>query len=296
MRIERILLPTDFSHPADVARPHAIELARRFGAKLVSLHVRTIHADDPERILRELDEAAEDDALIERMASILGEPGSRIHVESRVIRDVSAAAGILDFLKDEKVDLIVMGTHGRTGLAHFLLGSVAERVVRHAACPVLTVGHSRKNYSPHYEKILVAFDFSEHSKLALRNAAALARKFEAELGVIYVLEQEVSPAYFEIWKESITEALPEIEADAQRAVTEVLKAEGVEASQTEVVLTQGKAHKEIVKFADSHNFDLIAMGTHGLSGIEHVLLGSTTERVVRTATCPVITFKHMEQE
>jgi nucleotide-binding universal stress UspA family protein len=220
-----------------------------------------------------------------------GELTAPSSIRYRVVRNVSPAAGILDFLDANLTDLVVMGTHGRSPLSHFLLGSVAERIVRHANCPVLTVGHARKNYHPHYKNILIPFDFSKQSKQAVRLGVALANQFKATVKVLHILEQEVHPAYFDNWRKTVDLTLPEIKEDARLSLEETLADETMEGVEFCVQAGGGKAHREIARFSKEHNIDLIIMATHGLSGLEHVLVGSTTERVVRIAQCPVLTFK-----
>ncbi len=287
--IKRILFPTDFSETADAAKGHAVEWAKRFKAGVTALHVRTVYTDDPTRIREELEESALEDPLHEKM----GELGGEVRVETRVVRNVSQAAGILDFLAENPIDLVVMGTHGRTGLSHFLLGSVAEKILRHAPCPVLTVGHVQADYrsSPAYRNILVGFDFSRHSLDAVRHASELARRFESQVHALYVLEREIHPAYYDYWAQNMKKDLPDIENEARKSLADVLSGEGLDSIHLHVVAGGGLPHREISDFARKNEMDLIVMGTHGLSGLEHMLLGSVTERVVRTASCPVLTFK-----
>ena len=140
--ITRILVPTDFSDTADVALEYARPLAARFGASLHLLHV----LDDPVLTEGLVAEAYMTEAPSIR-TSLLED--ARVRLGHRVQGCATSeavfgrgATTIADYAERCQIDLIVMGTHGRTGLAHLLLGSVAERVVRTAACPVLTVGHT----------------------------------------------------------------------------------------------------------------------------------------------------------
>lgn len=302
MNIRKVLFPTDFSDAADSALPHALEISKRFDARITLLHVRTLFTDDPsdpeyqEFTTREFEE---------RLEMILdGAEGSSSHhtdsVDTVVLRSVSAAPAILDYASESEMDLIVMGTHGRSGLSHFLLGSVAEKVVRHAACPVMTVAHRRKNYrnNTQYQKILAPYDFSEYSKVAVRNGLAFSKTFAANLDVLYVVEQTVHPYYDDIWKVSIEEELPKISQAAQKSLASALKKGEMKDLHFEIKVgdADGKAENEIVEYAKAGEFDLIVMGTHGLSGLDHALLGSTTERVIRTASCPVLTFHGKSME
>jgi nucleotide-binding universal stress UspA family protein len=214
-------------------------------------------------------------------------------VATEVVREVAPATGILDFIEEKGIDLTVMGTHGHSALAHFFLGSVAERVVRHAPCPVLTVARDRKEYRniPDYQNIVVAFDFSEHSKQAAREARDMATQYGARLQALYVVEQEVHPAFYLKWRESIARELPQIAEEAKESLRSTLGKEGLQDLDVHVEIGDGKAHAEISKFARANEVDLIVMGTHGLSGLDRMLLGSTTERLVRIASCPVLTVK-----
>jgi nucleotide-binding universal stress UspA family protein len=158
----------------------------------------------------------------------------------------------------------------------------------------MTVAPARVDYRdrPDYRKILATFDFSRHSGYAAKRAGELAQEYEADLLILNVIEQEVLPGYHQAWREAATEDLPAITVEAERSVSKTLGEAGVSEHElfVEVGSGKGRVHKVITEFAATHNVDLIVMGTHGLSGVEHMLLGSTTERVVRTAPCPVLTF------
>lgn len=138
MQISRILFPTDFSHDAEHAFQYALTLARAFGAELYFLHVIYFPPQTPEydigQIIDGLVKNAEES--LKKLVESAKEPSLVFHLDVQVGVE---HAEITRFAEKEKIDLIVMGTRGRTGLAHVFLGSVAERVVRHASCPVLTV-------------------------------------------------------------------------------------------------------------------------------------------------------------
>jgi nucleotide-binding universal stress UspA family protein len=174
-----------------------------------------------------------------------------------------------------------------------LLGTVAEKIVRHACCPVLTVASHRTRYreTPHYRKILAAYDFSDYSIAAVLHAKELALRFGARLLVLYVHAQQVHPSFIELWKLSVVEDLPELVENTRKTLVRSLGKDGL--LDPEVFVERGKGDRRvseiIVDFAERHLVDLIVMGTHGLTGIERALLGSTTERVARTAHSPVLT-------
>lgn len=295
MKVTNILVPTDFSDPSERALPHALEISRRFGARIKLLHVRSPFVDDSSRPEFQFFDQGKYEAYVESQLDELWKGiGHGDMVDTAMVRNLSPASGILEFSEDNAIDLIVMGTHGRSALSRFLLGSVAEKVVRHARCPVLSVAHGKADYrdQPRYRKILAAFDFSDPAKDAVRRGSMFSRAFEAEVEVFYVVEQIVHPAYDKIWQVSVRSELPQVIASARKSLAEALGEEGLENLKLEVHVgdADGKAEHEIIEHARAGMFDLIVMGTQGLSGLDYALLGSTTERVVRRAPCPVLTF------
>jgi nucleotide-binding universal stress UspA family protein len=294
MKIKTVLFPTDFSRAANTALPHALKLAQKWGTEITILHVATLYSDDPNAPeYQQLDEGNFKEYIEKSLGEISQAMESSQKVTTEVVREVAPATGILDFIEEKGIDLTVMGTHGHSALAQFFLGSVAERVVRHAPCPVLTVAQGRKEYrnNPDYQNILVAFDFSEHSKKAAREARDMATQYGARLQALHVVEQEVHPAFYLKWRESIARELPQIAEEAKESLRSTLGKEGLQDLDVHVEIGDGKAHAEISKFARANEVDLIVMGTHGLSGLDRMLLGSTTERLVRIASCPVLTVK-----
>lgn len=295
MKVGKVLYPTDFSEASHHALPHAEELVRRYGAELVMIHVRTPYSDDPNREeYHFFDEGKYRDFIHAELRRVSGNVQLDQPAAAVVHRNVSPASGILEFADEERVDLIVMGTHGRSALGRFFLGSVTERVVRYAKVPVLTVAPERETYrdEPSYRKILAAYDFSKHSKDACLRALDLAEKYRAQLEVLYVIEQDVHPGYLQDWKLSVEEEIPDLETEARQSLLEVLGAHGIEDVIVHVIMGDGdgRVHRDINRFARENSADLLVMGTYGLSGFEHLLLGSTTERVLRSAPCPVLVF------
>ncbi len=294
MKVKKVLFPTDFSRAANQALPHALKIAQKYKADITILHVATPYSDDPNAPeYQQLDEGNFKEYIEKSLGEVSQAMGSSQKVTTEVVREVAPATGILDFIEEKGIDLTVMGTQGHSALAQFFLGSVAERVVRHASCPVLTVAQDGKEYrnNPDYQNILVAFDFSEHSKKAAREASEMASQYGARIQALYVVEQEVHPAFYLKWKESMLRELPGIAQEAKESLRSALGEEGLENIDVHVEIGEKKAHTEINEFVRTNQMDLIVMGTHGLSGLDRMLLGSTTERVVRTASCPVLTFK-----
>jgi nucleotide-binding universal stress UspA family protein len=213
-------------------------------------------------------------------------------VESVILRGVNAADVILDYISGQSFDMVIMGTHGRTGLKHLLLGSVAEKVVRLSPLPVITVHRSLQSFR--LNRILVPLDFSPYSREAADEAIELSGYFNASVDFIHVIEQDIHPSFYAAGIKSIFQ----IDKDLEDRVIENMR--GFMADQlpeninADYIVKEGKAHREIVEYAKQSDVDLIVIATHGLTGLDYVLLGSTTEKVVRWAGCPVLTVKRRE--
>ena len=190
------------------------------------------------------------------------------------------------------VALIVMPTHGRTGLKHVFLGSTAERVVRHSPCPVLVVRErtrqSKTGPRLTVKRILVPVDFSEGSQEALQYAIGFANQFGARimllhatyLGYIYSSE---GTALYDV--RGLQNAARE---NAERQMQKFVRAAKFGRVKYETAFTDGSPALDIGAFAKQHDIDLIVTSTHGLTGFEHVLIGSIAEKVVRGAPCSVL--------
>lgn len=297
MTIKHILVPTDFSDNADQALAYAAGIALRFGSEITLFHVISLFQDDPnnpayrfpnhEQVLQTMEETAL--ARFEKLEDV----HENISIQMETVRGISAAEEIINYAQSNDFDLIVMGTHGRTGLSHFLMGSVAERLIRHQPCPVLTLKQQKKEgvVQPKFEKFVVAVDFSNYSKMALVQAFELALVFEASLEILYVIEEQVHPAFYVTGETSVMGIIPDLREKSIAALRAYVDKEVSKNVEYSTHVREGRAHTEIIHFAEEQNADLIFMATHGLSGLDHFLIGSTTEKVVRKARTPVFTVK-----
>ena len=187
--------------------------------------------------------------------------------------------------------MVVIGTHGRAGLEHVLIGSVAEKVVRYARCPVLTV-RSKEYIRERFTKVLVPFDFNEPAVLALKTAAEFVDDPHAEIHLLYAVEQDVHPAFYAWGMKSVFEIIPDLEEKVKNRMDEsVNNIPELKGKKIVKVVHEGKPHKEISAYAEEIQPDALIIGTHGLVGLERFLLGSTTERVIRSVKFPVLTVK-----
>lgn len=287
----KILVPVDFSKYADAAIDTAIDIAARYDASITLMNVfEPVALAFPEDqsfyagaitsdVMADLRKALE-----KKKDAAIAKGAKRLSFE---LGHGNPAAVIRSFATDGNYDLIVVGTLGRTGLAHFLLGSVAERVVRTAPCPVLTVHESGRPFT----KILVPTDFSPASDTALDAAIDLAGRWQASITLVNVFEPM---AYTYPTGTGIYMSLPvdhvikdQLEALERQKRNALAKG----AKQVEIAQRTGHPATEITDLARDGSFDLIAMSTHGRSGLSRMFLGAIAERVVRTAPCPVLTFR-----
>lgn len=285
-----ILAATDFSETAETAASLARDLAARFEARLHMLHVVVLledpHLEESHRLQLEALVATADKARREVLEHELGEePG--VEVVPHLVRGIAPGETIVEVADNAGADLIVMGTHGRRGLSHLLLGSVAERVVRTASAPVLTVRSDAEINTGGISRILVPHDFSDASADAVRTAAAWAASLDAEITLLHVVEPVVYPEFYSMdsISDDLMHRLVSRSNDALQRVQGDLGDQPAVTTRVEI----GRAADTIVAVAEPEKFDLLVMATRGLSGIEHMLLGSVAEAVLRRCRIPMLT-------
>ncbi len=144
---------------------------------------------------------------------------------------------------------------------------------------------------PDIKKVLVPIDFSDYSKSSLRYAVNFAKKFNAEIYLIYVVEPVIYPPDFSMGQIAIPSVNAEWDERAREELKNLAKTEIPEGVKVKTILKNGKPFLEIIDTASEENIDLIIIATHGHSGVEHILFGSTAEKVVRKAPCPVLTLR-----
>jgi len=273
---DSILVPTDGSDVAAAAADAAVALARRFGADVHALYVRDSD-DDDDRGERATTAVADRAAAADVTATT-----AVVDAEGPVHRR------ILDYGDEHDVDCIVMGTHGRTGLDRFVLGSVAERTLRESLVPVLTV-HEETVVDRDLDAILVPTDGSAGAAAAAAHAVDLAVATGATLHVVHVVDVGVLPI------DGSGAVLDELQRVGRQALDSVVeRAEEAGVSTIRASVLSGTPYRAISDYADAEAIDLVAMGTHGRTGFDRYLLGSVTERVVRLCDRPVLTLGNGE--
>lgn len=297
-QIERILCPVDFSDASRHAIEHAVMIARWYDAQITALHVfNPIYVPVPG--LAALD-AGDNEALQQsEMRRLYDETlcwfarpqALGIHVDVRVQKG-SPAKAIVDCAASVSADVIVLGTHGAGGFEHLVLGSVTEKVLRTAACPVLTVPPRAAAASRlPFRRLLCPVDFSHSSVSALQFALSLAEEGDAELIVLHVVEWPPQPETPPTRPVAAPESHEDCERQLKCALDDLIPASARVWCRPVTRLGHGKPYREILGIATEEAVDLIVMGVHGRTPLDLMLFGSSTNHVVRRAMCPVLTVR-----
>lgn len=289
LEIKVILCPVDFSEFSLRAYRHALSVALHYRAKLVALHIVELWRYPSLSFVpsgKLYDETCQafckqgEQELQEFVRSSTADE----HLPELVVELGNAADTILTFAARLRADTVVMGTHGRRGYDRLMLGSVAERVMRKAPCPVLIVNKPPNDLSAatnagsgehHLHRILFCTDFSANSERALNYAISATTEYDAELTLLHVLEEK--PARTD---QAIAAAMQQLER--------LIPAEVHKSLNTRFAVRVGKAYEQIVQFAKEAHPDIIAMGVRGRDSLDLAVFGSTTHRVIQLGPCPVL--------
>lgn len=279
--LKSVLFATDFSTASMQALPYAKAIAQRFNAKLFSGHV--VPPDDYPCGLNSIAEAA-------KLASRQAELRMNDVLNSALCHDLSCVGlvgtgdiwvGLSDFIRQYSIDLLVMGTVGRTGIRKFLLGSIAEEAMRESTCPVLTVGpesHTARDIE--FRQILYATDFSADSLAAVPYVLAFAKNYGSRLILVHGFEGLTESPYLDCQMAKVR--LRELVFNQADFVRE-----------PEVIVEMGSPADVVLKAAHDVTSDLIIIGAHGAGGLPRVAshFGSVAHKIVCRAVCPVLTVR-----
>ena len=301
LTIKHILCPVDFSEFSRHAFDRAVAVARSYGSDITILHVLPVPSAVPALPygpegpgpfgLESVDRAR---ALAELPRFLETEHALGVRLHYQVAEAPAVHKEVLLQTARAAADLVVMGTHGRSGFNHLILGSIAEKTLRMSAVPVLVVPPRAPDVVPAgrdpFRHVLCAVDFSPDSVGALAYAASLARHAAGRLTLVHAVEPipvghdpMVGDGFdMDAYREAVAESA---QAQLQRSVDEA-RTFGCTADS---VLARGKPYKEILRVAGELQVDLVVIGTHGRSALDRLVFGSTTEHLVRRATCPVLT-------
>jgi len=290
MRFQNILFATDFSPAAAQAIPYVKQIAKHYGADLCTFHVRppvVVPISEPTNWSPEVfTEAAQIEDDRHRQEVLDTFRGIRTQV---LIEEGSIAPCLQQAIENNHTDLVVIGTHGRTGIGKLLMGSVAEEIFRTVSCPVLTVcPHSDPSYRTPglFREILYATDLSPESNVAAAHALSLAQEFQSLLTLLHVIPKldssdiRMATNTLIVWEKRLRKLVPpEVEAWCNVVFS----------------VAQGDPAEKILEFADLRNADLIVLGVRpeeGVPGAATHLAISTVHKIVSHAHCPVLTVRH----
>ena len=282
--LKNILFATDFSAASDAAAPIAIQIARRYGAKIYGVHVNAADpyaATAPEAwaaMAEAAEKAAKEDAgrLNEQLQGIEHEV---------VIGEGKTWEVMSDLIEQKEIDLVVLGTRGRTGFGKTLLGSVAEQILRQSPCPVLTVGPHVNLWSEEYAKmreILYATDLAADFPMAAPYAVSLAQENQAHLVLLHVIEDPKAGDLVDS---------PEVVNVKERKLQQLVTQQAGLWCDPSYIVEQGPAAEKILDVAKRRHTDLIVLGARPAKGLATHLNIGTVHKVVSQATCPVLTVR-----
>jgi nucleotide-binding universal stress UspA family protein len=296
-----VLFATDFSHYALYALKYAVAVAKKYGNEVHVTHIldsslfsagsghgHWVRQMDLDALMTSMREHAEDRlAHLNRIVTAEGICACHHIVSGK------PAPELIRLAHELGCSLIVLATHGRTGVDHAVFGSVAERVVRLSNVPVLAIKHPQHEFvkerdlSFELQHVLFPTDFSDYAHRVLPFATSLCKEFDAELMLLHTNEIPVM--------------LPEFMPDAATAVGAEMEESALEALEglrgqlggirAQVQVRSGVPYREICRMTNEEHIDLIVMPTHGRTGVSHALFGSVAEKVVRRSRCPVLTVR-----
>ncbi len=280
-KIEKILIPIDFSETASLAIEHAAFTAQIFKAELVLLHVVEKHWETFSIVAPELKISAPEDFmnLVERkLENIADEIRSKYGVKSTcVAADGNIFNEIIDVSKEYSIDLVVMGTHGVSGFEEFFIGSNAYKVVTQSTCPVITVQSHAKKLG--FKDILLPIDDSLHSRQKINQVIVLAKHFASKIHIVGLVDSndEMERKKFEIKLDQIEEYVKKCNLSFTR--------------KTVMGTNQAQMTNE---YANTANVDLIVIMTDQDENITGRLMGTYAQQIVNHSKIPVLSIQPKE--
>jgi len=289
LTLKNILFLTDFSEPSDIAIPYAIAIAREYEAKVYALHVLTpvpLAYGTPEStasVIEGFEEGAQ--AEMQRLDSQL----VGVSHETIIVRGESVWSSVEKILRDREIDLMILGTHGRTGAMKLLLGSVAEEIFRRASVPVLTIGPSvRKGVhnGGRFHRVLFPTDFTREAQAAAPYAVSMAQENQARLLLLHVMRDPNPRATEKTAQDSV--------ANVMHQLYELVPQSAELWCRPEATVRFGIPSERILEVATEHGADLIVLGVRDAAerlGAATHLERTTAHKVVAHAACPVLTVR-----
>ena len=287
---KKILVPLDGSQLSERSLEPALALRQQTGAELLLVRVPTADTLSfavSEARQRELAQDAL--AYLETIRTANEQPQFSTRVQ---VLDGDVASAIVDAARAEQVDLIIMSTHGYSGLTRWVLGSVTEKVLRSAPSPVLAIRAAR-----HPQRILITLDGSPLAERAVEPGLSLAQNLQAEVTMLRCVPHIVADAKLDEHERGLSRRMQE---DLLIEAKEYLRARSDEAAQSGVVINPvtriGSPADSILEYVETYGIDLIAMATHGRTGLKRWVYGSVTAKVLRSVSCSMLVVRPTDAE
>ncbi|HEY2114461.1 MAG TPA: universal stress protein [Candidatus Angelobacter sp.] len=281
---KNILFLTDFSEASSGALAYAVGLARHYNAQLYPAHAcdpviltETAGTD----IFQEIEENSREQ--LTKLAKETGVAATPLFARGAV------EAAVPHWINEHGIDLVIMGTHGRRGLQHFLMGSIAEAIFRNATCPVLTVGPhvtTRPYHEFKVENILFPTDLGAHAEFAAQYALSVAEESDAKLTFMHVVSLEKA---FQNDRATLVEK-------ANQKLGKIVPGEAGERCKPDFVVEVGDPAKELLGFANAERPDLIVLGLPAGKKFNGHFRGSVTYNIIAGAPCPVLTVRDVTND
>lgn len=302
--VSRIVCPIDFSDGSRRALEYATAMARWYDSKVTALHV--FHNVPVAEVVAEFAVAGQvislkdvdEDALRKELGCFVAQVAGDAAVTPVLAESIDVRDEIVAQTDRLHADLVVLGTHGRRGFDRLMLGSVAERVLRKAPCPVMVVPpHARPAVRERipFKQILCPIDFSSSSARALMFALHLAQEADAHITLLYVIEMPPELRELSLSKQGepidVAAVRAAAEADALQRLRSLVPPTACTYCTIATRVEEGKAQRQILRVAAEEQPDVIVMGVQGRGAVDLMLFGSTTHGVVLGADCPVLTVR-----
>ncbi|HSO18069.1 MAG TPA: universal stress protein [Desulfosarcina sp.] len=294
IQFQRILCATDLSDFSNSAVIQAIGMAKEFGSTLYICHIIDLPMVTMHGAAFVYQEEQIEEMKTGAMEQIRGMVADSDLKWEAIVETGQVSSTICRLVAERQADLAIVSTHGRTGLRRLFLGSVTERLLRTIGCPLMVVTPPEKGQPIKrqfkgfgFKQILVGCDFSPDSDRAVAFGLSLAQEFEAVIHLVHVVEPFV---YRDIMlpDSAKSEALTEVTDGCRLKLGAMVPKEAHNWCKVEVTCQAGKPFQALVRYAQEHRVDLIVLGVRGHSLVETMLLGSTTDRVIRNVACPVL--------
>ena len=301
MQFKRIICATNFSDFSNRTVNHGLALAKEFDSKIYVCHVIDLSSV---AIYGEfqLDPVGLQDRIMKDAGDQLEELIGKQHKAWEPLITVGHAADEISRIVEEKdIDLVITATRGRSGLKRLILGSVTERLMRTLTCPLLVIHSPDKEFATtddqevKIESILVGCDFSPDSAVAFEYGLSLAQEFQSELHLTHVIETSIYQELHKTETHVKEEIQQEIHDRLLQKLQDMVPEEARNWCKPHTGLLDGRPYEEIVNYAEKQNIGMIVLGTRGHGLVKSLLIGSTTDRVVRRAPCPVLSVSRKVQ-